>query len=258
MALLFYSLSADIADLPARCGQSSPILRCLVVLTTQASLADLFDLHPSAVPQILRCFGAKDPAQSVSAQLIRATENLLYNAPRLITPHVGLLLEQLMANDPYAFWSSTHRQKLRIIENVAPMATTENQVGLLLQILVPLLNHRSLKTIGRDGLESVLSLYSAKLPVLGAGAATYLPSLSNLVATLSLRTSRLLLFGVLEVLAKTVPTLKIKEAVAWVQETSAYSTTEVGAFDYARRQKAYKQFEEVPFRQLQKHNANTH
>jgi hypothetical protein len=243
-ALLFHCISVDIANLPARCGQSSPILRCLVVLASQPTLAPLFGLHTSAVPQLIRCFSAPDLIPAVLVHLLTATESLLAYAPQLIAPHVELLLDQFVAAGLRNLWASLQRRKLSLLTGLAHMATTKHQSELLLKVLAPLLHERAMKKIGREGLESVLGLYSAKAATVGRELALYLPAFSSLVATVPYRDTRLALFGVLRRTAAQAPELKIAEAVTWIEETSAYSTTEVGAFDYTRRQQAYKQFDE--------------
>jgi hypothetical protein len=242
-ALLFHCITVDIANLPARCGQSSPILRCLVALSSQSTLAPLFGLHPQAVPQLLKCYAAPDLSQSVLVHLLTATENLLEHAPEQLAPHVELLLEQFVSS-LRTMWASLQRRKLSLLTYIAPMATTKHQAELLLQVLAPLLNDRAVKKIGREGLESVLGLFSAKAATVGREIAVYLPALSSLVATVPYRDTRIALFDVLRCTAAQAPDLKIGEAVAWIEETSAYSKTEVGAFDYTRRQKAYQQFDE--------------
>ena len=243
-ALLFHCISVDIANLPARCGQSSPILRCLVVLASQPTLAPLFGLHTAAVPQLIRCFSAPDLIPAVLVHLLTATESLLAYAPQLIAPHVELLLDQFVAAGLRNLWATLQRRKLSLLAGLAHMAATKHQSELLLKVLAPLLHDRAMKKIGREGLESVLGLYSAKAAIVGRELALYLPAFSSLVATVPYRDTRLALFDVLRRTAAQAPELKIAEAVTWIEETSAYSTTEVGAFDYTRRQQAYKQFDE--------------
>jgi len=258
VALLFHCISSDIVELPSRCGHSSPIVRFLVALSSQPTLSPLFALHPPAVPQMFRCLGAPSLIQATLVQLLDASENLLSHEPGLIQPHLELLLVQLADvslfkrhhNQAAAAWSTQQRRKLSFLVALSDLATTQRQAALLLDAVSPFLRPEAVKKVGWRGVESALALLAAKTSVVGgpAVAAAHLPALSGLVSTAPARTTRALLFGALARVAGEAPERRIGEAVAWIQDTGAYSKAEVGGIDFQRRQKAYQRFYDVRLR----------